>query len=90
MPKGGKRQGSGRKEGSKDSLSRDDIAVLEPRVINLLTSILDAAEKLPIKELNRRIMAFKEIAPYIIRKQPTAIDGGDGKPIGVKIIKDNI
>ena len=77
---GGKRQGAGRKHGSKDTLKREDIQDLKPRLLALLDSIINEVES--VDKLSMKVLVFEKVAPYILRKQPQDIDVvSDGKPI---------
>lgn len=93
MPAGGKRPGSGRKSGKRDFFTTDGIRQVRPKAEQLLEQILDAALK--EKKLSAKVLAFKEVAPYILKKQPQDIDhrGKDGQDlfqnITVTIVRAN-
>lgn len=86
MPRGGKREGCGRKNGSRDFMTRYEVQGLRPRLYALAERLLAEAEALPAGNTGKIALIFKEVAPYVFKKQPQAVDvTSNGKGISTAV-----
>jgi len=69
----------------KAKLSHYEVRQLGPVCHAVMESLLMTAHK--TKDMRLKISLFRECAPYLLRKQPIGIDGGEGKPLQVEAVR---
>ena len=85
MAKGGWRPGAGARKGSKTGPK----TVKDGSLVKLAPTMEELANKWltgPDKKL--QMFAFKELLPYVFRKQPTEVTGAGGNAIPISITRE--
>jgi len=72
----------------KDVLDKKALLNLRPKAERVMQRLLNSAAQTADLRLSAKL--FEAVAPYILRKQPIGIDGGEGKPIQIDDMRSSI